>query len=321
MSELTTRAQVIDASQIERWPSRIPATLPRAELQEALGIEEIPELVLDVASRDNGDVEAHTLRVTLTEDQLKELLTDADGEEITLFFDPAELQALLGEEAVEAHGVREKTAAVLTVAAVAAGVAASAHPASAAAATGAGAGSEIEMISDAASGGVAVAPELISDAASGGPVEAVELISDAASSGPVSVEATSGPELISDAASGGPAPVQAASTGPELISDAASGGPAPVQAASTGPELISDAASGGPAPVQAASTGPDLISDAASTGTISAAQAGAVSTAGTDDSGLSASEIAGTAVGGGLVLMITAAGFATRGRRRVERPA
>jgi hypothetical protein len=343
MSELTTRAQVIDASQIETWPSRIPATLRRDELQEALRIEEIPELVLDVASRDNGDVEAHTLRVTLTEDQLKELLTDADGEEITLFFDPAELQALLGEEAVEAHGVREKTAAVLTVAAVAAGVAASAHPASAAAATGAGAGSGIEMISDAASSGVAQAPELISDAASSGSREAPELISDAASSGPAPVQAAStgpelisdaassgpapvqaastGPELISDAASSGPAPVQAASTGPELISDAASSGPAPIQAASSGPELISDAASSGPAPVQAASTGPELISDAASTGTISAAQAGAVSTAGTDDSGLSASEIAGTAVGGGLVLLITAAGFATRGRRRVERPA
>jgi hypothetical protein len=297
MSELTTRAQVIDASQIETWPSRIPATLRRDELQEALRIEEIPELVLDVARRDNGDVEAHTLRVALTEDQLKELLTDADGEEITLFFDSGELHALLEEDAVEAHGVRETTAAVLTVAAMAAGVAASAHPASAAAATGAGAGSEIEMISDAASSGVAQAPELISDAASSGSVEAAELISDAASSGPVSVEAASGPELISDAASGGPAPIQAASTGPELISDAASSGPAPIETA-------------------------ELISDAASTGTLSPAQsalAGAVSTAGTDDSGMSASEIAGTAIGGGLVLLITAAGFATRGRRRAER--
>jgi len=293
---------MIDASQVETWPSRIPATLRRDELQEALRIEEIPELVLDVARRDNGDVEAHTLRVALTEDQLKELLSDAGGDEITLFFDPDELNAVLGEDAVEAHGVRETTAAVLTVAAMAAGVAASAHPASAAAATGAGAGSGIEMISDAASSGVAQTPELISDAASSGPVEAVELISDAASSGPVSVEATSGPELISDAASSGPAPIQAASTGPELISDAASSGPAPIQAASTGPELISDAAS---------------------TGTISAAQstalAGAVSTVGTDDSGLSASEIASTAVGGGLVLLITAAGFALRGKRRAER--
>ncbi len=277
MSELNTRAQVIDASEIETWPGRIPAKLRRDELQEALRIEETPELVLDVARRDNGDVEAHTLRVALTEDQLKKLLTDADGEEITLFFDPDELQAVL-EEDVEAHGVREKTAAVLTVAAMAAGVAASAHPASAAAATGAGAGSEIEMISDAASSGVAQAPELISDAASSGVAQAPELISDAASSGPVSVEAASGPELISDAASSGPAPIQAASTGPELISDAAS------------------------------------------TGAISEAQSAlAVATAGTDDSGLSASEIAGTAVGGGLVLLITAAGFATRGKRRAER--
>ncbi len=303
MGEINSRAQLIDASRLETWSNRIPATLRREELQEALRLEEVPDLVLDVAQPHNGDVEAHTLRVALTGDQLRELVLEGSGEQVTLFFDPDELrQALLSDEDVEAHGVREKTAAVLTVAAMAAGVAASASPASAAAATGAGAGSSIEMVSDAASSGAAQAPELVSDAASSGSVQAVELISDAASSGPVSIEATSGPQLISDAASSGPAPVEAASTGPELISDAANSGPAPIQAASTGAELISDAAS---------------------TGTISPAQsanlAGTVSPAGTDDSSLSASEIAGTAVGGGLVLLITAAGFATRGRRRAER--
>jgi hypothetical protein len=89
--------------------------------------------------------------------------------------------------------------------------------------------------------------------------------------------------------------------------------------------LISDSASSGPSGVQAAqASGPELISDAASTGTPSPAQsaplASAASVAGTD-SGISSTEIAGTAVGAGLVLMITAAGFAVRGKGRREQPA
>jgi hypothetical protein len=76
--------------------------------------------------------------------------------------------------------------------------------------------------------------------------------------------------------------------------------------------------------VQAAqASGPELISDAASTGTPSPAQstplASAVSVAGTD-SGISNTEIAGAA-GAGFVLMLTAAGFAVRGKSRHELPA
>jgi len=58
------------------------------------------------------------------------------------------------------------------------------------------------------------------------------------------------------------------------------------------------------------------------TGTLShlssADLAGTVSTVEAGDSGLSTSEIAATAVGGGMVLLITAAGFALRGKRRPE---
>ncbi len=288
MGEIGSRAQLIDASNLDARSHRIAATVPREEVQEALRTEDgSPELVLDIARRNNGDVEAHTLRVAWTEDQLEELLRETSGEQVTLVFDADELQqALIAEEDVEAHGVREKTAAVLTVAAMAAAVGASAGTAAASAPGGSGGSASIEVISDAASSGVAQAPELVSDAAS---------------SGPVSVEVGTGPELISDAASSGPAPIEAAATGPELISDAASSGPAPVEAAATGPELISDAASSGP------------VSTAQS-----AELAGTASTVGSGDSGLSGSEIVGTAVGGGLVLMITAAGFAVRGRRRPE---
>ena len=299
MGEVSSRAQLIDASRFDAR-SQIAATLSREDIEGALRVKDVPELVLAIDRRSNGDVEAHTLRVAWAEDQLKELLRDTSGEDITLYFDAAELQQALGDDDIEAHGMRETTAAVLTVAAMAAGIGAAAHPASAAV----GGGGGVEMVSDAASSGVATAPELISDAASSGVAAAPELISDSASSGPsgVQVAEASGPELISDSASSGPSAVQVAeASGPELISDSASSGPSGVQVAEA--------------------SGPELISDSASTGTPSPAQstpvASAVSVSGTD-SGMSSTEIAGTAVGAGLVLIITAAGFAMRGKSRRE---
>src|SRR5436190_5383001 len=254
MGEVSSRAQLIDASRFDAR-SQIAATLSREDIEGALRVKDVPELVLEIDRRSNGDVEAHTLRVAWAEDQLKELLRDTSGEDITLYFDAAELQQALGDDDIEAHGMRETTAAVLTVAAMAAGIGAAAHPASAAV----GGGGGVEMVSDAASSGVATAPELISDAASSGVAAAPELISDSASSGPSGVQV-------------------------------------------------------------AEASGPELISDSASTGTPSPAQstpvARAVSVSGTD-SGMSNAEI-GTAAGAGLVLMITAAGFAMRGKNRRE---
>src|SRR5262249_54274340 len=302
MGERPSRAELIGASAFD-VRSPIAATVPRAEFEAALQLEEVPELVLGVDSRTNGDVEAHTLRVAWNEDQLRELLRDTRGDDISLCSDGGELMRSLAGEDIEAHGVRDKTAAVLTVAAVAAGIGASAHAANAQTlgSGAAGGGSTIEMVGDAASSGVQAAPELGSDAASGAGVDVVR---------------ASGPELISDAASGPGVDVVRAS-GPELISDAASGPGVDVVRAS-GPELISDAASG-PGVDVARASGPELISDAASTGTLSPAQssqlAAATSVAG-DDSSWSASEVAGTAAIGGLVLLIPAAGFAVRGRHR-----
>jgi hypothetical protein len=306
MGEVTSRAQLIDAPMF--GARSITATLPRTEIEEALRMEETPELILDIDRRGDGDVEAHTLRVAWSDDQLKELLRDTSSDDITLFFDGGEVAEALADEDIEAHGMRERTAAVLTVAAVAVGTAgAVAHPASAKTAVGggggSGAGATIEMVSDAASSGVAAAPEMVSDAASTGVRAAPELISDSASSGPsgVQVAEVSGPQLVSDAASG-PGVEVAQASGPQLVSDAASG-PGVEAAQASGPELVSDAASTGtPSPAQ------------------STASAGAVQIAGTD-SGMSASQIAETAAGGALVLMITAAGFAVRGKRRHEQPA
>lgn len=221
MGEVTSKAQLIDASEIGARSQPIPARVSRTEIEEALRFEGPPELVLDIDRRSNGDVEAHMLRVAWTEDQLKQLLRENEGDELTLFFDTNELERALAGEDVEGHGVREKTAAALTVGAMAAGLAASAHPAAAKPISGGGgttAGGTIEMVSDAASSGVPASPELISDAASSG-------------SATVSAAEGSGPELVSDAGSGGPSVVQAAeASGPELVSDAAlTGTPSPAQ--------------------------------------------------------------------------------------------
>jgi hypothetical protein len=291
MGEVTSRAQLVDAPSFGAR-SQLSATLPRKEIEEALQLEQTPDLVLDISSRGNGDVEAHMLRVAWTDEQLKELLRDtSSGDDITLLFDADELQQALAEEDIEAHGMREKTAAALTIAAVAVGTAgAVAHPASAKTAIGGGGGT-----------GAGATIEMVSDAASGPGVEAAQ---------------ASGPQLISDAASGpGVEVAQASTSGPQLVSDAASG-PGVEAAQASGPQLVSDAASGpGVEAVQA--SGPQMISDAASSGTPSPGQSTEIASV-SGGSSMSSAEIAETAVGGGLVLLITAAGFALRGKRQRE---
>jgi hypothetical protein len=60
-----------------------------------------------------------------------------------------------------------------------------------------------------------------------------------------------------------------------------------------------------------------MISDAASSGTPSPGQSTEIASV-SGGSSMSSAEIAETAVGGGLVLLITAAGFALRGKRQRE---
>ena len=127
------RAPKVDAS--TNWAllvtSRILPPFVRGPVNVKQDEAAPPELILDIDRRTDGDVEAHTLRVALSDDQLKELLRDTRGDDITLYFDADEVQEALAGEDIEAHGMRERTAAVLTVAAMAAGVAAAAQPAAA----------------------------------------------------------------------------------------------------------------------------------------------------------------------------------------------
>jgi hypothetical protein len=95
-------------------------TVPRAQVEEALRSDEPVDLLLDIERSTGGDGrETRRLALAWEREDLERMLEN-DGSEITLTFDEAELQQLLDED-VEAHGMRERLA-VLTV--VAAGIAA-----------------------------------------------------------------------------------------------------------------------------------------------------------------------------------------------------
>ena len=94
-------------------------TVPRAEVEQALQLDEPVDLLLDIErAAEGGGRESQRVALAWERQDLERLLEN-DGD-ITLSFDEAELQQLLDED-VEAHGMRERLA-VLTV--VAAGIAA-----------------------------------------------------------------------------------------------------------------------------------------------------------------------------------------------------
>ena len=99
------------------------ATIPRREIEDALRIEDgPPELILDV-SRNPGQADEQMGQIFILwgQDELEEVLRRAEGDSVTLAFDPEGLSQALDAD-VEGHGLRE-VAAVLAVA-VAAGTAA-----------------------------------------------------------------------------------------------------------------------------------------------------------------------------------------------------
>jgi hypothetical protein len=282
MDELRDRARLVDASTFEG--RGITATVPRAEIEGVVRSADGPaELELDVARRDDGEIEAHTFRMEWDRQELEELLRNIASDKVTLVLDSAELERAMSAE-VEAHGIRE-TAAVFAVAAATAAAGAghaAASPIAVIDSGGAGSAAPIEMVSDAASGGasgqsaVALQSAAQSDA---------QMLRDAAAS-----RSAQGPELVSDAASSGPGTTLSAQPA-EMVSDAASSGPVTAASAQP-PEMVSDAASSGPATQAAEATSGGGFS-------ISAPDAAT-----------------GGLIAGGAALLITAAGFVVRGQRR-----
>jgi hypothetical protein len=116
MEMTSTKAELVH---IRDFPESVTATIPRADFEAALGQEDA-ELFLEVRGLE-GDAKGETrdVSVTWTKEDLEQLLAETTGPAITLAFDQDELQSILAEPEVDAHGFREK-ALILTVAAAAA---------------------------------------------------------------------------------------------------------------------------------------------------------------------------------------------------------
>jgi hypothetical protein len=121
MDDLRTRAQLVafDGTGV------VGTIVPRAEFADAAAGSEFPatlHLELDRVEAGEDEVTAHaTLAVDWDRDTLETLLSSTDDDEIGLWFDERELAQAFDEADVEGHGFRQR-AAVIAVAATAAGV-------------------------------------------------------------------------------------------------------------------------------------------------------------------------------------------------------
>jgi hypothetical protein len=101
----------------------LTTTISRTEVEEALALEEPPELVLDISGTGEGP---RSIAVSWKRDDLERLLREATGEQIQLTFDRAAIEQALDDD-VEAHGMRQKAAILAVALTAAAGYAGTAH--------------------------------------------------------------------------------------------------------------------------------------------------------------------------------------------------
>lgn len=121
MEVTSARARLVESSG-DRASAAL-ATIPASEVEEALRLEEAPELILDV-TRFTGEGEEQTtetgqVSVLWDKQDLEALLRRAEGGSVTLAFDANALHEAFDAD-VEGHGLRE-SAALLAVAVVAGG--------------------------------------------------------------------------------------------------------------------------------------------------------------------------------------------------------
>jgi len=125
----------------------LSTSISRTEVEEALALDETPELVLDIT----GPAGARSIAVAWKRDDLERLLREATGDRIQLTFDRTTIEQALDADDVEAHGLKQKAAVLAVAVATAAGVAggASAMPMS----PGAGGGQPVGL-ADPTDGGI-----------------------------------------------------------------------------------------------------------------------------------------------------------------------
>jgi hypothetical protein len=303
MTALTAKAALVDPATLEDGHGVIAASVPRAEIEEALGTGTSSELFLDVARERDGEREAEQ-RITVSWEpaDLEKLLQSTTGGEVTFAFKAEELARMFDEPDVEAQGLREKmailTVAATTAAGISAGVA-SGMVANPIAEGGGGSGATAAFVTDTTSSGPAAEAGTVSN-----------LVTDTTSSGPQAVESGSG-QFLTDATSSGPQAIEEAGTVSNLITDTtSSAGPAqegltPAQQLNA---LEADASSGGQFLTDATSSGPQASTEAAS------------ATGGGGQSFIE-SQSGQAALAGGLVLLILGAGFVGSRQRRGVQPA
>jgi len=126
MNDLRTRAHLVAYDGAFAGSSAIGTVVSRAEIAETAARAEFPAtFLLDLdRAEDGGDVAHATVAVEWDKETISQLLATMDAADIELWFDESDLAQAFDD--VEGHGIRQK-AAMLAVAAVAAG--ASATPA------------------------------------------------------------------------------------------------------------------------------------------------------------------------------------------------
>jgi hypothetical protein len=122
MSETSTTALLVGTpDMLAARADALTATIPRAEIEEALASEPPAEMILEILRRpeEGEEVERRTVNVSWAHKDLERVLDVPDADAIRFYFDPAEIGRALDGSEVEGHGLRE-AAVVLSIAAVAA---------------------------------------------------------------------------------------------------------------------------------------------------------------------------------------------------------
>jgi hypothetical protein len=122
MEDVASTAKLVDMIAPDDGHA-LTATIPRSQVEAAIGEGGSADLILDVARIRDGEREDRTATVSWEQPDLEELLRRATGDQIELTFDEAELERMLEASDVEAHGFREKALVLTVAAATAAGIA------------------------------------------------------------------------------------------------------------------------------------------------------------------------------------------------------
>lgn len=124
MQEIPARAALVSAPDVGQG---LTTSVSREEVEKAMRAKDgPPELILDVTRFADGEAaETRSVAVAWEPADLERLLSETEGERVTLTFDGEALRQAM-EEDVEAHGLREKAVVLAVAASAVAGVTASA---------------------------------------------------------------------------------------------------------------------------------------------------------------------------------------------------